>query len=173
MGLTSLLGLLITISWVVLLLPPNLISLEGLAVSYTRSLPIRKKTMILSKMLLTSIMYITSLAVLLVTALYFRRDAASVLIFGITNLFSVIAAATLELILLTNKLWKESSAIGNMYAKLLSYIVMVVLGLVVVSVPIIGAFTALFFAPNLLIPIFLGLALVEFALTMAYFSRQK
>jgi hypothetical protein len=172
-GLNFILGLLTVISCVVLLLPPNLVSLEGLAASYTRSLPIRKKTMILSKMLLTSITYIASLTVLLGVALYFRGDAASVLTFGIINLFSVVAAATLELILLTNKLWKESTAIGNMYARLSSYIMIVALGLAVVAVPIIGAFTALFLAPHLVLPIFLGLALAEFALTMVYVSREK
>jgi len=173
MGLNALLGFLILISSVVLLLPPNLISLEGLAASYTRSLPVRKKTMILSKTLLTSIMYIASLMVLLVVALFFRGDVASVLTFGITNLFSVAAAATSELILLTNKLWRESPAVGNMYAKLSSYIVIAALGLVVVSAPIIGAFTALFFAPHLVFPVFLVLALAEFALTMVFIGSKK
>ncbi len=173
MSIGFILGFLTAISCVVLLLPPNLVSLESLAASYTRSLPIRKKTMILSKMLLVVIMYTASLVVLLVVALYFGRDVASVLTFGITNLFSVVAAATLEIILLTNKLWSEGAAIGNMYANLLSYILIVVLGIVVVTVPIIGAFTALFFAPQLVLPVFLVFALAEFALTMAYFSRQK
>jgi hypothetical protein len=173
MGSIFILGLLTVTSCFVLLLPPNLVSLEGLATSYTRSLPIRKKTMILSKTLLTSITYIASLTVLLVAALYFKGDAASVLTLGITNLFSVAAAATLELILLTNKLWKGSSAIGNMYANLLSYIAILALGLIVVVVPVIGAFTALFLAPHLVLPVFLGLALAEFALATACFSLQK
>ena len=173
MGLIFILGLLTAISWVVLILPPNLASLEGVAVSYTRSLPIRKKTMILSKTLLTSITYVASLTVLFIVALYFRGDAVSVLTFGIANLFSVVAAAILELILFINKLWRESSSITNMYARLPVYIVTVVLGLVIVAVPIIGAFTALFFTPHLVLPVFLGLALTEFVLTMAYFNWQK
>jgi hypothetical protein len=173
MGLSFILGLLTWISMFELLLPPTLISMEGLAASYTRSLPISKKTIVLSKALLTSITYITSLMVLLVAALYFKGDIASVLIFGITNLFSVVAAATLELTLLTNKLWKESFATGNMYARLSSHIMFVALGFIVVAVPMTGAFTALFLAPHLVLPVFLALALAEFALTMVYVGRAK
>jgi hypothetical protein len=173
MGLSFILGLLTWTSMIELLLPPTLISMEGLAASFTRSLPIGKKTIILSKTLLTSITYITSLMVLLVVALYLKGDAASVLTFGITNLFSVIAAATLELILLTNKLWKENFAIGNIYARLSSYIIIAAGGFIVVAVPIIGAFTALFLAPHLVLSVFLAIALAEFALAIAYVGRQK
>ena len=172
-GLSSTLGLLTGMSVVVLMLPPTLVSIEGLAASYTRSLPLKKKTLISAKTLLSTLTYAISLVVLFVVALYVGRSYFYILTFGAIHLFSVAAATMLELIILTNKFWKEGFAIGNIYARLSTYILIIIPGLAVVMIPIIAALATFLLAQSLTLAVFLGLAVTEFAVATAYVALEK
>jgi hypothetical protein len=172
-GLSSTLGLLTGMSVVVLMLPPTLVSIEGLAASYTRSLPLKKKTLISAKTLFSTLTYATSLVVLFVVTLYMGKSYVYILTFGAIQLFSVAAATMLELIILANKFWKEGFAIGNIYARLSTYILIILPGLAVVMIPIIAALATFIFAQSLTLAVFLGTAATEFAVTTAYVALEK
>jgi predicted permease len=172
-GLSSTLGLLTGMSVVVLMLPPMLVSIEGLAASYMRSLPLKKKTLISAKTLLSTFTYAVSLAVLFIVALFMGKSYSYILTFGAIHLFSVAAATMLELIILANKFWKEGFAIGNIYARLSTYILIIIPGLAVVMIPIIAALATFIFAQSLTLVVFLGIAATEFAVTTAYVALEK
>jgi hypothetical protein len=172
LGLTATLGFLTGISMITLLLPPTLFSIEGLASTYTRSLPLKKKTLIFSKTLLSTLTYVISIMVLTFVALFLGKDFAVILIFGAVQVFSVAAANSLELIILANKFWKEGFAIGNIYARLSTYILIILPGLVVAIVPIMASFIAYLVWEQLMLPIFLGVALSEFVAITWVANRQ-
>jgi hypothetical protein len=162
-GLNAALGLLTGISMITLLLPPTLLSIEGLASLYTRSLPMKKRTLISAKTLLSTVTYIISLMVLSLVATYQRRDYSFILTFGVINTFAIAAAIMLELTILTNKFWKEGFAVGNIYSRLSTYILIFIPGFALVLIPIIAAVVTFFMAEGLVLQVFLAAALVEFA----------
>jgi cellulose synthase/poly-beta-1,6-N-acetylglucosamine synthase-like glycosyltransferase len=96
-----------------------------------------------------------------------------ILTFGAIHLFSVAAATMLELIILTNKFWKEGFAIGNIYARLTTYILIILPGLAVVMIPIIAALATFLLAQSLTLAVFLGIAVTEFAVAAAYVALEK
>jgi hypothetical protein len=88
------------------------------------------------------------------------------------QVFSVAAANSLELIILANKFWKEGFAIGNIYARLSTYILIILPGLVVAIVPIMASFIAYLVWEQLMLPIFLGVAFSEFVAVTWVANRQ-
>jgi hypothetical protein len=162
-GLNAALGLLTGISMITLLLPPTLLSIEGLASLYTRSLPMKKRTLISAKTLLSTVTYIMSLMVLSLVATYQRRDYSFILTFGVINTFAIAAAIMLELTILTNKFWKEGFAVGNIYSRLSTYILIFIPSFALIVIPIIAAVVTFFMAEGLVLQVFLAAALVEFA----------
>lgn len=172
-GIESALGILTGTSLLTLLLPPTLFSIEGLASSYTRSLPLTKRTLIRSKAFLTTITYLISLVVLLTVTLYLRNPALYIGIFGAAQALSIAAASMVELRILTNKFWKKGEALGNLYARLSTYILVIIPGLVTVSLPIVLGFVAFFFGGEWTVPVFVGVALAEFALMWLIVWQEK
>lgn len=155
-------GVLTGISMTTLVLPPTMFSIEGLASSYTRSLPLRKRTLILAKTLLSVFIYSLLVIALLAIALFVKRDFTSQILFGTLYLFSIAAASMLELTILARKFWKEGFALGNVYARLSTFILILVPGYALAWAPMIAAFVAYVFAETLVLPVFLGVALAEF-----------
>jgi hypothetical protein len=171
-GLSTELGILTGISMITLLLPPTLLSIEGLGSAYTRHLPMRKRTLIAGKTLLSTITYMLSVAVLSVVAVYQGKNL-SILAFGMTHSLSVAGAIMLELTILMRKFWKEGFAVGNIYSRISTYVLIVIPGYIIASIPLIGAFfTYLFFAPFVM-PVFLVICATEFALMGTIVSREK
>jgi hypothetical protein len=162
-GLNAALGLLTGISMITLLLPPTLLSIEGLASLYTRSLPMKKRTLISAKTLLSTVTYIMSLMVLSLVATYQRRDYSFILTFGVINTFAIAAAIMLELTILTNKFWKEGFAVGNIYSRLSTYILIFIPSFALIVIPIIAAVVTFFMAEGFVLQVFLAATLVEFA----------
>jgi hypothetical protein len=111
--------------------------------------------------------------VLFFVAIYLNRDFSFVLTYGIIHALAVSGGIMLELTILTRKFWKEGFAVGNIYSRLTTYILILIPGFAVVLLPIIGAFAAFFFAENLVLPIFLAIAASEFALMTAIVAIQK
>jgi hypothetical protein len=114
-----------------------------------------------------------SLSVLVVMTLYMRRNLFYILTLGLAHSFSVAAATTVELIILANKFWKEGFAVGNLYSRLSTFILIVIPGLVVVMVPILAAIFTIVLAPYWVLAVFTAVALIEFGLAMAYVSLKK
>ena len=172
-GLSAALGILFGIYMITLLLPPTLLSIEGLASVYTRSLPMKKRTLVSAKSLMSTATYVVSLIVLSVVALLEGRDFSFVLTFGAIHTFSIAAAVMLELTILTNKFWKEGFAVGNIYSRLSTYILIFIPGFAVVMVPMIVAIVTFFFGEELVLTTFLATALAEFVLMAAVVAREK
>lgn len=172
-GLSAALGILMGISMITLLLPPTLLSIEGLASSYTRSLPMKKRTLISAKTLLSTVTYLISLIVLFIVAFYLGRDFSYILTFGTIHMLAIAAAIMLELTILTNKFWKEGFAVGNIYSRLSIYILIFIPGFAVVLVPMIATIVTFFLAEQLVLPVFLAVASAEFALMSAVVIREK
>jgi len=171
-GVNSALGILIGLSITILLLPITMLSIEGIASSYTRSLPLKRKTLITAKTLLTIIMYAISIAILSTIALLLQQDFTFITLYGIIHAFSIAAASMLELTILANKFWKEGFAVGNIYARLSTYLTILIPGVILAMTPITAAITAYIIAKHLTLAMFIGIALSEFALT-AFFTLRK
>jgi len=171
-GFSAVLGILVGISLVTLILPPTLLSLEGLASSYTRSLPLRKRTVISSKAVLSALMYASSLLILVLIALYLRKSANTILTFGLIQLLSVIAASVLELVISARKFWREGFAVGNMYARLSTFVVILIPGLILAYVPVVAAVLAFEFATSMTAWVYLAVALLEFVMMLLIASRE-
>jgi hypothetical protein len=172
-GLPLTLGVLTGTSMVILLLPTTMFSMEGLASAYTRSLPLKKKTLILAKTALSTLIYAISLVALFIIALYLGRDFTTVLGFGVIYAFSIAAACMLELIILVRKYWKDGFAMGNLYTRLSTFILVLIPAYIMAWTSIGSAFIVFFFAPDLVPIAFLAIALVEFAAMAAIVLRLK
>ncbi|MGB9713774.1 MAG: hypothetical protein ACPLZC_02205 [Candidatus Bathyarchaeales archaeon] len=164
-GLSATLGMLFGMSLVTLLLPPTLLSIEGLASIYTRSLPLKKRTLILAKAALTTTIYAISLIVLFAAAAFLKKNFAFILTFGAIHTFSVAAASMLELKILIDKFWSEAFALGNVYARLSTFILVLVPGLIMVLIPIVAALVAYLLADYLtVLAVLFAVAISEFAI---------
>ena len=166
-GLPVTLGVLTGTSMVILLLPTTMFSMEGLASAYTRSLPLEKKTLIFAKTALSMLIYTISIMALFVIALYLGRDFSTVLGFGAIYAFSIAAACMLELTILVRKYWKDGFAMGNLYTRLSTFILVLIPGYITAWISVAFAFIVFFFAPELVPIAFFGVALVEFVVMMA------
>jgi hypothetical protein len=173
LALTATLGILVGISMITLLLPPTLLSIEGMGSAYTRHLPMRKLTLISAKAFLTTFTYMISIIVLSIVAVLMGKNLALILVFGIANGFSVAAAVMLELLILTRKFWREGFALGNIYSRISSYIVTVIPGYVLAGIPIVGAFVMSFFSSSLVLPFFSALAASEFVIMTTVVALEK
>jgi len=171
-GLSTILGMLFGMSLVTLLLPPTLLSIEGVSSAYTRSLPLKKRTLILAKTMLTTVIYAISLVVLFVAAVFLKKNFVSILAFGAVHTFSVAAASMLELTILANKFWKGDFALGNVYARLSTFILIIIPGFAMVLFPILAALIAYFLADYFVLTIFSTIAILEFATMMLAVLRE-
>jgi len=165
-------GVLIGMSMTTLVLPPTIFSIEGLASSYTRSLPLRKRTLIVAKTLLSLVIYSLSVIALLAIALIAKRDFTLQILFGALYLFSIAAASMLELTILARKFWKEGFALGNLYARLSTFILILLPGYALAWAPIVAAFITYVLAEPLVLPVFLVVALAEFSVMSLIVHRQ-
>jgi hypothetical protein len=172
-GLNAALGILIGISMITLLLPPTLLSIEGLASTYTRHLPLKKRTLITAKTLLTTVTYVFSLIMLSIISLAIGKKFSTILVFGMIHGFSVTAAIMLELTILMRKFWKEGFSVGNIYSRISTYILILIPGYIVAGIPMVFALAAFFLAPNLVLPIFLIAAATEFAIMTTIVAYQE
>jgi len=164
-GLSATLGMLFGMSLVTLLLPPTLLSIEGLASVYARSLPLKKRTLILAKAMLTTTTYAFSLVVLFAAAALLKKNFAFILTYGAIHTFSLAAASMLELKILIDKFWSEAFALGNVYARLSTFILVLVPGLIMVLIPIMAALVAHLLADYLMVlTVFFTIAISQFAI---------
>jgi len=157
---------------ITLFLPPTLLSIEGLASAFTRSLPMRKRTLISAKTLLSLVTYLFSIVVLFFVALFLHRDLTLVLTYGLIQAFAVAAGTMLELTLMTRRFWKEGFAVGNLYSRISIYILTMIQGFVVAALPIGAAFAAILLDIPVL-PIFLAVGASEFGAMVATVALQK
>jgi hypothetical protein len=174
-GFGETLGILMGMSSITILLPPMLFSIEGLSSAYARSLPLTKRTLILAKAMLAAVTYIISLVVLLACTLYLQKSIFFILAYGGIHFFSVTAAAMIESLLLVTMFWKSGFAIGNIYTRLTTYIVILIPGAIVAFAPVLGAILLAVFVSNLdfVLLWFATAALLEFAVAAFLVGRSE
>ena len=173
-NLTTALGALTGISMVTLLLPPTLFSIEGLASAYTRSLPTTKRLLIFAKTFLSVIIYLSSLMALSIVTLFLQRDFTNVLAYGLAHSLSITAAILLELKVLANKFWNEGFAMGNVYARLSTFILILIPAYVIAGAPLVASFLMFFVAPELAATALLITEIIEFAvMVLIAFHKNK
>lgn len=170
---TTALGSLTGMSMVTLLLPPTLFSIEGLASTYTRSLPTTKRMLIFSKAFLSVIIYLSSLVALSTVTLFLRRDFINVLAYGLSHSLSIAAATLLELKVLANKFWKEGFAMGNIYARLSTFILILIPAYIIAGAPLIASFIMFFVVPELAAIVLLVTGIAEFAMMSLIAFHEK
>jgi hypothetical protein len=114
-----------------------------------------------------------SLVVLSIVAFSMGKSFSLILTFGVVHGFSVAAAVMLELTILTRKFWKEGFAVGNIYSRITTYILIVIPGYVLAAIPIVSAFVAFLLAETFVLPVFLTVSIAEFALMTIVVALEK
>jgi hypothetical protein len=109
---------------------------------------------------------------LLVIAVFVKRNFTSEILFGTLYLFSIAAASMLELTILARKFWTEGFALGNVYARLSTFISILVPGYALAWAPMVAAFVAYLFAETWVLQVFLAVALAEFVVMCLAVYRQ-
>jgi hypothetical protein len=175
-GLSETLGILVGMSFMTMLLPPTLFSMEGLSSAYTRSLPITKRMLIIAKTMLATITYIISLLVISACTLYLHKSTFFILTYGGAHILTITAANMLETLLLAQTFWKSGFAMGNIYAKLSTYVLVLIPGAIVIFAPVAVAILMMILKSTLILPAFLATASLELALAAVismYVSRPR
>jgi len=173
-GLSETLGILVGMSFMTILLPPTLFSIEGLSSTYTRSLPITKRTLIVAKTMLATITYIISLLVISACTLYLQKSAFFILTYGGAHILAIAAANMLETLLFVRTFWKSGFALGNIYAKLSTYVLILIPGAMIISAPVAVAIMMMVLKLPFVLPAFFVAASLELALVAVismYISR--
>jgi hypothetical protein len=120
--------------------------------------------LIAAKTLVATTTYIVSIIILTAVAFFIGKDFAAIATFGIIHTFSVAAAIMLEITILLRKFWKEGFAVGNIYSRITTYIMILIPGYIFAGIPMALAFLSFFLLPAFVLPVFLVAAAVEFAL---------
>ncbi len=161
-NLVTVLSLLAGVSLLSLMVTPMLFSAETLASAYTRSLPLKRRTVIAAKTFLSTLTYVGCAIALTVVILYLRRELVSIIAFGLAQAVSVAAGCMMELLLLVRKFWDIEMSSSNIYANLPVFILVLIPGIILCLTPIglcfIVGFSNLLYA----LVIFLACAIIEF-----------
>lgn len=159
--LPMVLGFLAGVSLVSLIAAPTLFSAEMLASAYTRSLPLKRRTVIAAKIFLSTLTYVGCVVVLAAFMLYLRKDLISAVIFGLVQALCVAAGCMLELLLLTKKLWNVTLSPGSIYASLSTFLMVFVPGVILCLTPMILCFVIGFSNTLFTLTVFLASAVSE------------
>lgn len=169
------LPLLVMMSMMVSFLPPTLLAIEGTAYSYVGSLPLKKKSLLFAKTVLSFSSYLISLLILLVIMLFIAPNIVSIFLFlGGIYVFPILASIILEMMVII-RLSGGTLPSGNLYSKLSSYILPIVISIVISVIPTISYFLAMIlkFSEIMCIISFLATALLEFATALIFLLRTK
>ncbi|MEM1546597.1 MAG: hypothetical protein QXP91_09075 [Candidatus Methanomethylicia archaeon] len=165
-GLLYILGVVVTASLLTVLIPPMLFSVEVVASAYTRSLPIRKRTLIGSKTILTIFIYMISLLVLLAMTLILGITNPLLLILGVMQIPAVSAASIIELLILARKPLGQAIVAVNLYTRISNLILVIIPGIILVILPIIVIAMVFIITQQLILSVLLLTTLLEFILAL-------
>jgi len=164
--------------FMILLLSPMLLSIEAIAYSYVGSLPLRKKTVITAKTILSLIVYLASvLVMLLIVVLKAPIMVPAFATIGGIFAFSIVASIIFEMLFLTrlfDRLFGRSIP-SNIYSKLYVNILPLIIGLVVVSIPVLAFFTTLFLTSSSILSMIslTVFSILEFSVALLLLVRSK
>ncbi len=159
---------------IILLLPPMLLNTESIAYSYVGSLPLRSRTLILAKTILTSIVYLLSLLVsLTITMLRAPGLIRIFALFGGVSTFSAAASIMFETLLISRILGQTVSS-GNLYSKFHYYILPLILGFMVAMVPTLVYFMTLLLTASFVLGIICltATSILEFLIAVLLLVRK-
>lgn len=161
-NLPIIVGFLAGVSLLSLTATPTLFSAETLASAYMKSLPLKKRTLVIAKTTLSTLTYFGCVIALAIGALYVGRDIFSVIAFGLAQALSVAAGCMTELLLLIRKFWDKELEYSNIYANLSTFIVVLTPGIIICLVPTAACFIVSFVNIQLAITVFFASAAAEF-----------
>lgn len=167
MDLPMVLGFLVGVSLMSLIVTPTLFSAETLASTFTRSLPLKRRTVIAAKAFLSTLTYVSCLVVLTTVILYLRRELIYAIAFGLIQSVSVTAGCLFELLLLTRKFWDVELSPSNIYTNLSTFIMVLIPGVILCLTPMIVCFTLGFSNISLALAISLASTTLELAIVVS------
>jgi hypothetical protein len=91
-----------------------------------------------------------------------QKNSFPILTFGAVHILAVASANMLEILLLAEKFWKEGFALGNIFARLSTYILILIPGMIIIFMPIFAAIVAALFYQNLVLQVFFVVGCLEF-----------
>lgn len=165
--LPMVLGFLAGISLMSLIVAPTLFSVETLASAYTRSLPLKRRTVIAAKTFLSTLTYVSCVVALAAFTLYLRREIFSAVAFGLVQAVSVTAGCMFELLLLAERFWKIELSPGNIYASLSTFVMVLIPGVVLCLTPMMVCVALGFSSALFTLTVFLAIATLELAVVAA------
>lgn len=169
------LPLLIMPSIMVSILPPTLLAIEGTAYSYVGSLPLKKKSLLFAKTILSFSSYLISLLILVVIMLLTVPKLVLAFMFlGGIYIFPVLSSIILEMLVII-RLFGGTLPSGNLYSKPVSYILPIVISIVILVIPVISFFLAMIvtFSESMSIISLLVAAILEFMIALIFLLRVK
>jgi predicted permease len=159
----------------VLLLPPVLLNTESTAYSYVGSLPLRKRTLILAKTILSTTVYLTSILVLVLITMVRAPGLVSVLaLLGGISTFSVVASIMVETLLLL-RTFGQAIPSGNIYLRFHAYIIPLIFGFIVAAIPILVYFIMLLLSASSILSIIslTVVSILEFLMAILLLVRKS
>ncbi|MEM0095191.1 MAG: hypothetical protein QW660_00940 [Candidatus Bathyarchaeia archaeon] len=161
------LGFLAGVSLLALMVTPMLFSAETLASAYTRSLPLKRRTVVAAKTFLSTLTYVGCVIVLTVVLLYLRRELVHITSFGMMQAVSVAAGCMIELLLLVRKFWNVKLAPSSLYTNLSTFIMVLIPGIILCLTPMLACFIIGFSNVLHTLAIFSAIAFTEFGAVAA------
>ncbi len=159
----------------VLMLPPALLNTESMTYSYVGSLPLRKKTLILAKTILSSASYLFSLLILLlITMLRTPSLTYAFAVFGSIYTFAIVASIIIETLLLS-RVFGQAIPSGNLYLKFYAYILPVIFSFIVATIPILAYFVTLLLTASSVLSIIslTAASILEFITALLLLIKKK
>jgi len=167
------LGILSGLSFFTLIVTPTLFADETLASAYTRSLPLRRRTIIMAKATLTTLIYLISVTALSIILLLLGKNFIPMLTYGLVHALSMMAASITELAIMVKKFWRKEIVISNIYAQLTMLIITIVPGMTIALIPIIAGIATYYTVKEFMLPIYLTIAITEFLIAITFTKNMK
>lgn len=161
-NLPTIVGFLAGVSLLSLIATPTLFSAETLASSYMKSIPLKRRTIVIAKTSLSTLTYLGCVIALTAVTAYIRQSLILVVAFGFIQMLSVAAGCMMELLLLIRKFWDEELTYGNIYANLSTFIIVLIPGIILCLLPTVACFIIGFANIQLALTVFLLSAITEF-----------
>jgi len=157
------------------LLPPVLLNMESMAYSYVGSLPLRRRTLIFAKTILSTAVYSTSILVLvLITMLRAPGLVYALALLGGISTFSITASIIVETLLLS-RTFGQAIPSGNIYLKFYAYILPLILSFIIATIPILVYFITLLLTASSVLSIisFTAASILEFLIASLLLIGKK
>ena len=127
----------------------------------------------MAKATLTTLIYLISVAALLIILLLLGKNFIPMLTYGLVHALSMMAASITELSIMVKKFWRKEIVTSNIYIQLTTFIITMVPGMTIALIPIIAGITAYYTVKEFMLPIYLTIAITEFLIAITFTKNMK